>query len=307
MAPNPQVLARAETVRRFNRFYTRQIGLLHEHLLESEFSLTEARILYELAHRTGLTSSDLCRELGLNAGYLSRVIAGFEKQGLVAKTRSQADARVSELALTDAGRATFEVLNLASRNEVTAMLGRMTESSQQQLVEAMTQIEALLGESTPSYILRDPQPGDMGWVVRQQAVLYTREYGWNGEFEALVAEIVAKYLREYDPSGERCWIAEKDGQAVGSVFVVRHDAETAQLRMLYVDASARGLGIGHRLVDECLRFARTAGYKRMMLWTNSILTDARRIYEKAGFTLVEEGAHHSFGKDLVGQIWARDL
>jgi DNA-binding MarR family transcriptional regulator/GNAT superfamily N-acetyltransferase len=307
MSPNPQVLARAETVRRFNRFYTRQIGLLHEHLLESEFSLTEARILYELAHRTGLTSSDLCRVLGLNAGYLSRVIAGFEKQGLVAKTRSQADARVSELALTDAGRATFEVLNLASRNEVTAMLGRMTESTQQQLVDAMTQIEALLGESTPSYILRDPQAGDMGWVVRQQAVLYTREYGWNSEFEALVAEIVAKYLRDYDPSAERCWIAEKDGKAVGSVFVVRHDAETAQLRMLYVDASARGLGIGHRLVDECLRFARGVGYKRMMLWTNDILTDARKIYEKAGFTLVEEEAHHSFGKDLVGQIWARDL
>jgi GNAT superfamily N-acetyltransferase len=235
------------------------------------------------------------------------VIAGFEKQGLVAKTRSQADARVSELALTDAGRATFEVLNLASRNEVTAMLGRMTESTQQQLVDAMTQIEALLGESTPSYILRDPQAGDMGWVVRQQAVLYTREYGWNSEFEALVAEIVAKYLRDYDPSAERCWIAEKDGKAVGSVFVVRHDAETAQLRMLYVDASARGLGIGHRLVDECLRFARGVGYKRMMLWTNDILTDARKIYEKAGFTLVEEEAHHSFGKDLVGQIWARDL
>ncbi|TDG09928.1 GNAT family N-acetyltransferase [Paraburkholderia guartelaensis] len=307
MSSQEQLIARAEFVRRFNRFYTRQIGVLHEHLLESEFSLTEVRILYELAHRDGLTTSDLCRELGLNAGYMSRVIAGFEKKGLVVKQRSETDARVSELALTALGRDTFEPLNVASRNEVMEMLDRLTDAEQQQLVDAMAQVNGLLGESSASYVLRDPGPGDMGWIVHKQAVLYAQEYGWNAEYEALVAEIVAKYIRDYDATSERCWIAERDGTPVGSVFVVRHDAQTAKLRLLYVDASARGMGIGHRLVDECLRFARSAGYKRMILWTNSVLTDARRIYEKAGFQLVEEESHHSFGKDLTGQIWARDL
>jgi DNA-binding MarR family transcriptional regulator/GNAT superfamily N-acetyltransferase len=298
---------RAEAVRRFNRFYTRQIGVLHEHLLESEFSLTEARILYELAHRPGLTSADLCRELGLNAGYVSRVIAGFEKKGLLVKARSTADARVARLELTDAGRETFQSLNDASRRQVGAMLDRLPEPAQQQLVSAMSEIEALLGERERSYVLRDPQPGDMGWVVCRQAVLYAQEYGWNAQFEALVAEIVAKFIREFDSRAERCWIAEKDGKPVGSVFVVREDEQTAKLRLLYVEASARGLGIGHRLVDECLRFARLVGYKKMMLWTNSVLVDARRIYEKAGFKLIEEQPHHSFGKDLIGQTWAREL
>ena len=298
---------RAESVRRFNRFYTRQIGVLHEHLLDSDFSLTEARILYELAHREGLTSSDLCRELGLNAGYLSRVIAGFEKRGLLVKTRSAADARVAQLQLTDAGRATFSPLNDASKREVGVMLERLPQAAQQQLVDAMAEIESLLGERDGTYILRDPQPGDMGWIVCRQAVLYAQEYGWNAQFEALVAEIVAKFIRDFDPKAERCWIAEKDGKPVGSVFVVRQDEHTAKLRLLYVEASARGLGIGHRLVDECLRFARLAGYKKMMLWTNSVLVDAQRIYEKAGFQLIEEEPHHSFGKDLIGQIWARDL
>lgn len=302
-----QLEERTETVRRFNRFYTRRIGVLHEHLLESDFSLTEVRILYELAHREGMTSADLCRELGLNAGYVSRVISGFEKKGLLAKVRSAADARIAQLQLTDAGRATFQPLNDASKREVAAMLEQLREPAQQQLIDAMTEIEALLGETERTYILRDPQPGDMGWIVCRQAMLYAREYGWNAEFEALVAEIVAKFIREFDPKAERCWIAEKDGKPVGSVFVVREDEETAKLRLLYVDASARGLGIGHRLVDECLRFARLAGYKKMMLWTNSVLVDARRIYERAGFQLAEEEAHHSFGKDLVGQIWVREL
>ncbi|SHI01607.1 bifunctional helix-turn-helix transcriptional regulator/GNAT family N-acetyltransferase [Pollutimonas bauzanensis] len=299
--------ARAEAVRRFNRFYTRQIGVLHEHLLNSAFSLTEVRILYELAHRSMLTTSDLCRELGLNAGYLSRVVGGFEKKGLVAKTRSATDARVAQLELTGKGRATFAPLNEASRREVIAMLERLSEPEQHQLVDAMSQIHDVLGETAPNYLLRDPQPGDMGWVVHRQGVLYAQEYGWNAEFEALVAEIVASYVREFDQACERCWIAEKDGKVVGSVFVVRHDRETAKLRLLYVEASARGLGIGHRLVDECLRFARLAGYKKMVLWTNSVLTGARRIYEQAGFQLIEEQPHHSFGKDLIGQTWALDL
>jgi DNA-binding MarR family transcriptional regulator/GNAT superfamily N-acetyltransferase len=306
MATN-QLEDRAEIVRRFNRFYTRQLGLLHEHLLDSEFSLTEARILYELAHRPTLTTSNLCRELGLNSGYLSRVIAGFEKKGLIEKTRSPDDARVAQLQLTDKGHATFEPLNDASRCEVIAMLNRLSEPEQHQLVDAMGQIEGLLSETVPSYLLRDPQPGDMGWIVHRQGVLYAQEYGWNIEFEALVAEIVAKYTREFDQKSDRCWIAEKDGKVVGSVFVVRHDDVTAKLRLLYVEPSARGLGIGGRLVEECLRFARLAGYRKMMLWTNSVLADARRIYERVGFQLIDEEPHHSFGKDLIGQTWARDL
>jgi DNA-binding MarR family transcriptional regulator/GNAT superfamily N-acetyltransferase len=298
---------RAEGVRRFNRFYTRHIGVLHEHLLDSEFSLTEARLLYELAHRQGLTSSNLCRELGLNAGYLSRVLSGFEKRGLVDRVRSSADARVVELQLTAKGRAAFGPLNDASRSEVMAVLGGLSDPEQQQLVEAMGQIEDLLGDRGPDYLLRDPQPGDMGWIVHRQAVLYAQEYGWNNEYEALVAEIVAKYVREFDPKGERCWIAERHGKVVGSVFVVRQDEATAKLRLLYVDPVARGFGIGTRLVDECLRFARRTGYRRMELWTNSVLADARRIYERAGFHLVQEEGHRSFGKDLVGQVWALDL
>ena len=298
---------RTDSVRRFNRFYTRQIGVLHEHLLDSPFSLTEVRILYELAHQNDLTSADLCRELGLNAGYLSRVISGFDKQRLIAKSRSPTDARATRLQLTDAGQRTLAPLVDASRREVAAMLERLPPTAQQDLVAAMNQIEGLLGEPSPGYLLRNPQPGDMGWIIHRQAVLYAQEYGWNNEYEALVADILAKFVREFDPARERCWIAEKDGKVIGSVFVVRQDDTTAKLRLLYVDPCARGLGIGSRLVDECLRFSRQAGYARMVLWTNSILTDARRIYDKAGFQLVEEEAHHSFGKDLVGQVLARDL
>ncbi|MNK19296.1 TDP-fucosamine acetyltransferase [compost metagenome] len=298
---------RAEAVRSFNRYYTRQIGVLHEHLLESEFSLTEVRILYELAHRQGLTSSDLCQELGLNAGYVSRVISGFEKKGLVGKSRSPNDARAIQLNLTEQGRKVFEPLNQASRKEVSAMLARLPELRQAQLLDAMAQIRALLDPTEKSYVLRDPYPGDLGYVIHRQALLYAQEFGWNNEYEALVAEIVSKFVREFKPARERCWIAEKDGKVVGSVFIVEQDAATAKLRLLYVDPAARGLGIGSRLVDECLRFARQAGYARMVLWTNSVLADARRIYDRAGFALVEEETHHSFGKDLVGQVFARDL
>jgi len=298
---------RAEAVRQFNRFYTRRIGVLHEHLLASEFSLTEARILYELAHRDALTTSTLCRELELNSGYMSRVVAGFEKKGLVKKSPSPDDARATRLQLSAKGQKAFKALNQASRDEVAAMLEQLPQSAQRQLVEAMQQIRSLLGEGEAGYVLRDPQPGDLGWVVHRHGALYAQEYGWNMEFEALVAGIVAKYQQDHDPRSDRCWIAEKDGRVAGSVFVVRHDKHTAQLRMLYVEPGARGLGLGRRLVEECLRFARLAGYTRMILWTNSVLADARRIYERAGFVLVEEEAHHSFGKDLTGQTWARNL
>jgi len=307
MLSNNPLETRAEAVRRFNRFYTRQIGLLHEHLLDSEFSLTEARVLYELAHRPAVTGAELCRQLGLNAGYMSRMISRFEKRGLVAKTRSPEDARAVQLELTGKGRAAFALLNDASRQEVVAMLDALPAAGQQELVDAMGRIQRLLGEPTPGYIVRDPQPGDMGWIVHRQAVLYAQEYGWNTEYEALVAEIVARFVRDFDSAWERCWIAEQDGKVVGSVFLVRQDETTAKLRLLYVDPCARGLGIGSRLVDECLRFARRVGYRKMVLWTNSVLTDARRIYDRAGFELVEEEPHHSFGKDLVGQVLAREL
>jgi DNA-binding MarR family transcriptional regulator/GNAT superfamily N-acetyltransferase len=298
----------ADIVRRFNRFYTQQIGVLQEHLLQSEYSLTELRILYELASRGDLTSADLRQMLSLDAGYMSRLISGFEKKGLIQKVPSPTDARAALLHLTELGREILVPLEQASREQVVAMLERLTEPQQQQLLGAMTLIQTLLQNHPDlTYVLRDPQPGDMGTVMQQQAALYSREYGWNSEFEALVAEVIAKYLRDFDPACERCWIAEKDGKVIGSVFVVRQDETTAKLRMLYVDASARGLGIGRRLVDECLRFARQIGYTRMTLWTTSNLTAARQIYQKAGFELVEEEAVNRFGKALVSQTWARDL
>lgn len=303
----PLLVQRAGIVRGFNRFYTHQIGVLQEHLLQSDFSLTEIRVMYELSSRGDLTSADLCQMLSLDAGYLSRLISGLEKKGLIQKVRSITDARAVQLHLSDLGRSVLAPLEEKTQQEVMTLLSALPEPQQQQLTAAMQRIQTLLQGSAPSYVLRDPQPGDMGLVVQQQSALYAREYQWNWEFEALVAEIVAKYLREFDPTRERCWIAEKDGAVVGSVFVVRHDDSTAKLRMLYVDASARGLGIGQRLVDECLRFARHAGYTRMMLWTMSALTDARRLYQKAGFELVEEEPTLSFGKPLVSQTWARAL
>ncbi|WLG26109.1 bifunctional helix-turn-helix transcriptional regulator/GNAT family N-acetyltransferase [Pseudomonas lurida] len=303
----PLLVERAGVVRGFNRFYTHQIGVLQEHLLQSDYSLTEIRVMYELSTQGDLTSADLCQMLGLDAGYLSRLTSGFEKKGLIQKVRCVTDARAVQLHLTDLGRAVLEPLEQQTQDEVIALLDSLPETQQQQLTAAMKRIQALLEGTAPSYLLRDPQPGDMGLVVQQQAALYAREYGWNWEFEALVAEIVAKYLREFEPASERCWIAEKDGEVVGSVFVIRHDDTTAKLRMLYVDASARGMGIGQRLVDECVRFAQQVGYARMLLWTVDILTEARKLYQKAGFELVEEEPMISFGKSLVSQTWARVL
>ncbi|OCW21284.1 GNAT family N-acetyltransferase [Pseudomonas aylmerensis] len=303
----PQLVERAGIVRGFNRFYTHQIGVLQEHLLQSDFSLTEIRVMYELSSRGDLTSADLCQMLSLDAGYLSRLTSGLEKNRLIQKVRSPTDARAVLLHLSDLGRAVLAPLEQQTQNEVIALLDALPDAQQRQLTGAMQRIQALLQGTAPTYLLRDPQPGDMGLVVQQQSALYAREYGWNWEFEALVAEIVAKYLREFDPTCERCWIAEKDGEVVGSVFVVRHDATTAKLRMLYVDASARGMGIGQRLVDECLRFARQAGYTSMLLWTVNILTDARKLYQKAAFELTEEEPTVSFGKTLVSETWVRAL
>ncbi|WP_431862480.1 bifunctional helix-turn-helix transcriptional regulator/GNAT family N-acetyltransferase [Azospirillum sp.] len=306
----PDLLRRIEAVRRFSRFYTRKVGVLHEGLLGSPFSLAEARVVYELAHHETTTANELCEELELDAGYLSRILRGFEQRGLISKQPSPADARQNLLALTAEGQEAFARLNDRSRFEIADMLGTLSDADQERLVDAMRVVEDLLGGRPPRkvpYILRPPRPGDMGWVIERHGTLYAQEYGWDESFEALVAEIAAGFIRNYDPKRERCWIAEMDGRNVGSVFVVKASDDVAKLRMLIVDPSARGLGLGHRLVDECLRFARQAGYRRMTLWTNSILLAARGIYVKAGFELVASEPYHSFGKDLVSETWERDL
>ncbi|CDX44713.1 Transcriptional regulator, MarR family with acetyltransferase activity [Mesorhizobium sp. ORS 3359] len=297
---------RIDTVRAFNRFYTRQLGLLDEGLLKSPFSLTEARVLYELAHRDGLVASDLVRDLGLDPGYVSRLLKKFEERGLVEREASEADARRSSIALTPAGREAFAPLNRDSHDQVRALLDRLPPADQERLVKAMRTVQDLLGdrpEPNVPYVLRPLQVGDIGWVTRRQGMLYTEEYGWDGTYEALVAEILAEFVKKFDAQWERAWIAERAGEVVGSVFVVRKSSEVAKLRLLYVEPSARGLGIGRRLVDECIAFARAKGYKTLTLWTNDILGSARRIYQAAGFKLVDEERHHSFGKDLVGQTW----
>jgi DNA-binding MarR family transcriptional regulator/GNAT superfamily N-acetyltransferase len=297
---------RVGDVRHFNRFWTRQIGVLGEGYLESPFSLTEVRVLYELAHREETTASELGKELGLDAGYLSRILRGFERDGLIHKRPSEADGRRRLLRLTERGWEAFAPLDARSRSEIGAILGGMSVAGQERLVGAMRTIEGLLGvrsETVVPFLLRPHRPGDMGWVVRRHGVLYAREYGWDERFEALVAEIVAKFIRRYDPRLERCWIAERDGEIVGCVFLVRESEEIAKLRLLLVEPEARGLGIGSRLVKECIRFARQAGYLKITLWTNDVLNSARRIYEGMGFQLVHKEPHHSFGHDLVGQTW----
>jgi len=303
----PQRLA---AVRRFNRFYTKQIGLLHEHLLRSPFSLIEARVLYELAHRATTTATELAGELGLDAGYLSRILRRFRMRGLLDREPSQSDGRQSVLSLTQRGRQAFAQLNRASHHDIGALLRTLAPSEQQRLVAAMHSIEGLLGtgpEHPAPYVLRRHRPGDMGWVIQRHGALYAREYGWGEEFEALVADIVAKFIRHYDRRRERCWIAQLDGENVGSVFCVKKSEAVARLRLLLVEPRARGLGIGKRLVQECVRFARTAGYRTLTLWTNDVLRAARRIYEQTGFRLVYEEPHHSFGHDLVAQTWDLDL
>ncbi len=302
-----QHIAAVAQVRAFNRFYTRQIGVLEEHLLRSDLALTEVRVLFELAEGQGISAAQLGQRLGLNAGYLSRLLSGLQARGLLRREPSAMDGRANRLVLTDAGRGVFAQLDAASNDSIGAMVQTLSEPGRQRLVEAMTQIQTLLGGAATQYVLRDPRPGDMGWVIHKHGTLYAREFGWNAEFEALVADIVTRYLREHDPQTERCWIAELDGTPVGSVFVVRHDAQNAKLRLLHVDASARGLGIGQRLVEEAMTFARAVGYKRMVLWTNAALTDARRLYERAGFELLTEQHEQLFGMPQVSQLWARAL
>jgi len=373
--PNPHDPVQA--VRRFNRFYTRQIGVLQEHLLHSEFSLTEVRVLYELAHHDGFTAVELCRELGLDRGYLSRMLQKFEKQRWIKTTSSPADRRRIFLSLTGKGRKVFAPLDGRSSEEVAAMLARLSPSHQNKLLAAMGEIESALGrqvrtgetpfappsgakaqrhsvpltarlealpfqytsadaptgkgtsstrashrsvsltalaaegalqKSKHAYILRQHRPGDMGWVVQRHGELYWKEYEYDERFEALVAEIVAEFIQNFDPKFERCWIAEKDGKRVGAIFLVKKSMTVAKLRLLLVEPSARGLGIGKRLVSECINFARQAGYRKVLLWTQSELHAARHLYEQGGFTRIAQKPHQSWGrKDLVAETWELTL
>lgn len=297
-------------MRRFNRFYTRQIGLLGKGYLDSAFTLAEVRVLYELAHRESPTAAEVAKALKLDAGYLSRMLLSFRKRGFLARKASEKDARQNHLLLTRKGRAAFAAFDAKSEAEVGVMIKGLASTEQDNLVAAMGTIEGLLGEraepKTP-YLLRTHQPGDMGWVIHRHAVLYAEEYGWGERFEALVARIAAEFIQSFDPKRERCWIAERDGAIVGSVMLVKKSDRVAKLRLLLVEPSARGLGIGARLVEECVRFARQAGYRKITLWTQSILAAARGIYRKSGFRLVKRERHESFGHKLTGETWDLSL
>jgi DNA-binding MarR family transcriptional regulator/GNAT superfamily N-acetyltransferase len=310
-APNPEFVA---GVRQFSRFYTQRLGLLDRELLASGFTLTESRLLWELAQRAPLTASRLCRELGLDAGYLSRLIRGLRTAGLVRDQASSEDARVHWLSLTAKGRRAFGQLDSASRSQVAQIIGHLSNSSQRELVGAMDTVRRLMTESAPpaEITLHEPGPGDIGWVVQRHGTLYAQEYGWDNGFEALVARICADFIEQFEPGLERGWIARRQGVNVGCVFVVQappaeYGEGAAKLRMLLVDPAVRGQGLGERLVRECETFAQGAGYRTMTLWTNSVLHAARRIYERCGWELVKEEPHHSFGRDLVGQTWVKTL
>ena len=299
-----------EAARRFNRFYTQKIGVLDEGLNDSPFSLAAARVLYELANwpaKDALpTATDLGRRLGLDAGYLSRILRRLESEALIARTTSAADARRTHLKLTARGRTAFARLDAASERDVRALLGHVSGAKRRRIVGAMQTIEHLLGDAPAAaepVTLRPHRPGDMGMVIHMHGLLYAEEYGFDQTFEALVAEIAARFIRRFDPAVERCWIAEHDGEVVGSVFLVRQSKTVAKLRLLIVDPKARGLGLGRRLVDECIAFARQSGYRKIVLWTNSVLDAARHIYVQTGFELVDSEAHRSFGHDLVGETW----
>jgi DNA-binding MarR family transcriptional regulator/N-acetylglutamate synthase-like GNAT family acetyltransferase len=302
-------------VRRFNRFYTKQIGVLRKTYLDSPYSLGEMRVLYELAHRDELTASDIGRALDLDAGYLSRLLRNFQKRGLISRKTSAKDARQSHLSLTARGRKLFAPMEERSQRQAGAMLDKLDASQQARIVAAMTAIEALLTDESsrqsgekPRYILRDPRAGDFGWIISRHAELYLQEYGWAEPFEGLCAQIVADFVNNFDPKLERCWIAELNGENVGCVMLLKDDEPgVARLRLLLVDQKTRGLGLGARLVDECVRFARNAGYKKITLWTHSVLSAARYVYEKAGFTLTSSEPRRTWGKDVVAEFWDLDL
>jgi DNA-binding MarR family transcriptional regulator/N-acetylglutamate synthase-like GNAT family acetyltransferase len=297
---------RIAAIRSFNRFYTQKIGVLQDKVLDSAFSLTEGRIMYELAHREAITAADLSLTLGLDPGYLSRTLRSFVKRGLIDRKRSKTDGREMVLALTAEGQKVYAHLDSRASEEIGMLLRNVSVQQQTRLTKAMKTIQDVLSPETAEenrYIVRQHRPGDMGWVVARHGSLYAEEHGWNQEFEALAAEITAKFIRHYDPQWDRCWIAERNGENVGCVFLVKQSKTVAKLRLLLVEPKARGLGIGARLVNECVTFSRQAGYRKIVLWTQSILQPARDLYKKAGFSLVGEEPHHSFGKSLVGETW----
>jgi DNA-binding MarR family transcriptional regulator/GNAT superfamily N-acetyltransferase len=299
-----------EAARHFNRFYTQRIGVLDEGLLESPFSLTEVRVMYELAHQRGIGAVDLARQLGLDKGYLSRILKRFRAKNWLAHSVAAHDQRRHVLALTAAGRRAFAPLEKRSQRQVRAMLAPLAAVQRQRVLDAMRTIEHDLGppsETPPPIVLRGHRPGDIGWVVQRHGELYAREYGWNEEFEALVAEIAAKFVRDLDATRERCWIAERDDVRLGCIFLVAQDKSTAKLRLLLVEPEARGLGLGKQLIDECIAFARNAGYRRIVLWTQDNLDAARHLYARAGFLKTGEEAHRSFGKDLIAETWTLKL
>jgi len=298
--------------RRFNRMYTRFLGTLEERLLDSQFSLAEARVLYELANRTAPTAKEIAKDLGMDPGYLSRLLGKLERSSLLRRRASRRDGRYAEIGLTNRGKSAFQKLNARSDRQARSIMESFSPQGRTVLIRSMLAIEDILaktGDRRPPYILRPHRIGDMGWIVSREGAFYADEYGFDVTFEALVARIVADFIMSFDPSREHCWIAEAYGQSVGHVFLVRHPEQTltAKLRLLFVEPSARGSGLGKTLVTECLRFARAAGYKKIALWTQSILHGALRIYESAGFRLVKEEPHHSFGRDLIGQTWELDL
>jgi DNA-binding MarR family transcriptional regulator/GNAT superfamily N-acetyltransferase len=307
--PEPGIDRQVNAIRAFNRLYTRKIGVV-DGMASSPFSLAEARVLFEVAHREKPTATDIRKELGLDAGYMSRILRDFERGKLMRREPSKVDERQRFLSLTLKGRKAFALLDERSNRNVASIIEGVPPAQRQQLLEAVETMRKLLSgeaESKPPYLLRMHQPGDLGWIVYRQAVLYSEEYGWDGAYEALAAEVVAQFMKNYDPKWERAWVAEKDGERVGAVFVAKGSEETAKLRLLHVERAARGLGIGKRLVAECIRFARQAGYQRMTLWTQSILHAARHIYKQAGFQVVREERHHSFGKDLTAETWELQL
>jgi DNA-binding MarR family transcriptional regulator/GNAT superfamily N-acetyltransferase len=296
--------------RRFNRMYTRYIGTLREGHLNTPYTLAEARTLYEIATRSAPKAKEIAEALGMDAGYLSRLLAKLERAGLLKRSASEDDGRYAEIRLTRRGRAAFTKLNALSDDQASAVLQPLNPGDRAQLIRAMRTIEKLLVKTDrPLYVVRPHRIGDMGLVVSRESIVYAEEYGWDATFEALVARIVADFVTNFDPKRERCWIAEADGQSVGHIFLVRHpeQPETAKLRLLFVEPSERGMGLGHAVVHECVRFARSAGYRKISLWTQSILASARRIYQGAGFRLVKEEPHHSFGKDLMGHTWELEL
>jgi DNA-binding MarR family transcriptional regulator/ribosomal protein S18 acetylase RimI-like enzyme len=319
-----------DAVRRFNRFYTRQIGVLQEKLLHSAFSLTEGRVLYEIGYHgdtgtprdTDPTAVDLAKALDIDGGYLSRILQRFARRRLITRTTSDADARQAHLALTARGRAALGPLQQLARDEVAVMLGHLSPAERRRVVDAMRLIQTSLGKPGDAAVaeaaheherdvepctLREHRAGDMGWIVSRQGALYAEEYGWTTEYEALAADIVAQVLKNFDATRERCWIAERNTAPVGAVMIVKHSDAVAKLRLLHVERAARGLGIGKRLVDECIRFARAAGYQKITLWTQASLLDARHLYRTAGFTCVSQEPHHRFGRDLVAETWELSL